>query len=517
MKPYGQIDMTDTNEFRLLVMSDLHYGSRGDPAHPRRNDPLSAELALRAIADARRRGGFDALAIAGDLTGEHRAPDAADVLADLAGQVRHALGETPLLVVPGNHDGDPARIASLFGQTFGERDLGGYRFVTFADPYTQDEHCTRRDEDRALLARAARDGKPLVVLQHNPMNPVIEDAYPYMLTNRQAVMDDYRRCGVVLSISGHYHPGQDVSEEGGVRYVTAPALYEAPFGYLLVTLRGRQIRVERRQLAIPPDWPALWDCHVHTPFAYCGSGLRAADTIDRARLFGLAGLCFTEHAPQLYCNDGDFFAGQYIANPALWREGKHARMPEFRRQFLPLRSAFVKVGLEVELDGEGRLTLADEDRHWPDLLVGAVHFLRGLDQDPQGHPELNRDFMAVCEGLLAGGVDILAHPWRFFSWFKHRVPVELYDDLARMLAAHGTAAEINFHSNTTDPAFLEACLKRGVKIAFGSDTHRLHQVGNLSGHLALLQQVAGVRDPRDVADLLFVPGQSKTGGRSVRC
>lgn len=497
--------MADKTEFRLLVLSDIHAASKGDANHPGRNCLLGCELARRALDDARRRGGFDAVAVAGDLTDDPQAPDAADHLAALAEMLRQAAGQAPLLVVPGNHDGDAHRVAAIFGQTPGQRDIGGYRFVTFADSYAEGDVCTRTEEDRRRLDAAARDGLPIIAIQHNPMNPVIVDDYPYMLTNREQVMRDYHRCGVLLSISGHYHPGQELSKEDGVRYVTAPALCVSPFGYLMITLRGREVRVERRQLAIPADWPPLWDCHVHTPFAYCGSGLETADTIDRAHLLGLAGLCFTEHAPQLYCNDGDFFAGQYIGNPALWREAKHSRMAEFHRQVLPLRSDFVKVGLEVELDGEGHLTLADEDRHWPDLLVGAVHFLRGLELDPQGHPGLNRHFMTACEGLLAGGVDILAHPWRFFSWFKHRVPTELYDELAKMLSAHGVAAEINFHSNTTDPAFLEACLKRGVKIAFGSDTHRIHQVGNLSGHLDLLQKVAGTSDPAQLEKLLFHP------------
>ena len=73
------------------------------------------------------------------------------------------------------------------------------------------------------------------MLQHNPMNPVIENAYPYMLTNREQVMADYAKVGVTLSLSGHYHNGRAETLVDGVHYFTAPAICEGQFPYTIVT------------------------------------------------------------------------------------------------------------------------------------------------------------------------------------------------------------------------------------------------------------------------------------------
>jgi histidinol phosphatase-like PHP family hydrolase len=227
--------------------------------------------------------------------------------------------------------------------------------------------------------------------------------------------------------------------------------------------------------------------------------------IARARTFGLSGLCLVEHAPQLYCEADDFWVGNHIRKPKLWREAKHPRMAEFRERILPLRGDFVRVGLEVELDADGRLTLQDEDRDWPDLLVGAVHFLEAGDVDSLSDKVLVEQFMQACRGLLAAGVDVLAHPWRLFGRRKKPVPLELYEQLADMLAGAGTAAEINFHIQRPGAEFFRLCIQRGVKIAFGSDAHRLHDVGNLWAHLEMLEEFAGTKDPAELAKLLFVP------------
>ena len=69
----------------------------------------------------------------------------------------------------------------------------------------------------------------------------------------------------------------------------------------------------------------------------------------------------------------------------------------------------------------------------------------------------------------------------------------MYATVAEMLAGRAIAAEVNYHTNSPDPRFVEACLARGVKIALGTDAHALWEVGELAPHLAVLRE-AGVRD-----------------------
>ena len=58
------------------------------------------------------------------------------------------------------------------------------------------------------------------------------------------------------------------------------------------------------------------------------------------------------------------------------------------------------------------------------------------------------------------------------------------------------AAEINFHGNEPYPEFLELCIREGVKISLGSDSHNLYEVGFFHPHLALLRDL-GVYDRLD--------------------
>ena len=99
-----------------------------------------------------------------------------------------------------------------------------------------------------------------------------------MLTNRSEVMRDYSEADVLLSISGHFHTGQELHTVGGVRYFTAAALQDPDYSYAMVTLRERDVTAEIRPLTLKDDLP-LVDSHSHTEFAYCGVDISAAQAV----------------------------------------------------------------------------------------------------------------------------------------------------------------------------------------------------------------------------------------------
>ena len=496
----------DSNDFRLLVIADLHHApGAGEPSQdcPLRRIDMAAELLRRAIDDAEHRGSFDAIALMGDLLDNGRRPDSQAGLEQLRDVVRAAAPGKPLLLVPGNHDGEGDPLFSAFQCRPGLHTVGPYRFMVFADRYRPGDFCTRSEEDRRLLSDlAGQEGGPIVVLQHNPMNPAIEDpGYPYMLTNRPEVMADYQRAEVLLSLSGHVHWGQELNFEGGVGYFTCPALCESPYYYAIVTLRGREVSIRTHRLQFDAA-PPMVDVHVHTEFAFCGKNISAPKMIARAHEFGLSGLVLTEHVPQLYVQADDFWNGRHVRQIGLWRDPAHWRIEQFRAAMDLVRDGgYVKIGLEVEVDAAGEIILRDEDRDWVDVLVGAVHFL------PQEIPTLSdeqmaEEFMKSTGALLRAGVHVLAHPLRLFGWHKRATPSELFDPLAKMLAEAGTAAEINFHLNRQHEEFFRRCIERGVKIAFGSDSHEVYEAGNLGANLDLVQRIAG---RQDVRELLYYP------------
>ena len=114
-------------DFRLLIIADVHHAAAGAaPSHPRRRVELAAELLRRAIEDTKHRfcetgGAIDAIALMGDLLddGSQSNPASQANLEQLRDVLAAAAPEVPLLVVPGNHDGDAERMLRTFGSARG--------------------------------------------------------------------------------------------------------------------------------------------------------------------------------------------------------------------------------------------------------------------------------------------------------------------------------------------------------------------------------------------------------------
>lgn len=243
------------------------------------------------------------------------------------------------------------------------------------------------------------------------------------------------------------------------------------------------------------------DCHCHTEYAYCGTDVTATEAITRSKQVGLRGLCFTEHAPQLYGSPEDFWEVRHI-NELSWRN-THGRMAEFKEFAEKLRGdGFVIAGFEVELDAGDVLTIKDEDRQWADIIIGAVHWLPG-DFKNFSDGDFTEEFMRVTCKILELGVDVLAHPFRLFNSHRRQADKSMYTEIAGMLAQTDTAAEINLHhTSLPNPDFIALCIEHGVKISLGTDAHAVEELANFNEHIKILQRAAG---REDIADLLYIP------------
>ena len=233
-----------------LVLADLHYV--GEANHvcpiPERQSALGPVLlkgAFRRLQDEGIRVGV--VIVLGDVVDSGVADGAALDLAAVAEQVR-ALG-VPVLAVPGNHDGDYERFARIWACQPGLHEVSGHGFLVFHDHVDAHKVTIRPPQGVAhpVAVASERPGLPLVALQHNPLHPHIEADYPFMLANADAVLSGYQDAGVILSLSGHYHPGQAAHRvdggADGLTCYTAPALCEEPFRFARVRLRGREVEV----------------------------------------------------------------------------------------------------------------------------------------------------------------------------------------------------------------------------------------------------------------------------------
>jgi predicted MPP superfamily phosphohydrolase len=235
----------------ILVISDLHYVREADHvcALPQRKSALGPAVLRQALAHLRHRGIEVGLVIMlGDIVDNGLADGADKDLQTVAASARRS--SLPLLVIPGNHDGDFERFARIFECGPGLHEVKGYGFLLFHDHVGPEDVTTRPPQGLELPAKVASRNPelPLVALQHNPLHPHIDSRYPYMLTNSKAVLSGYDQSGVILSLSGHYHPGQPAHSVGNVICYTVPAACEEPFPFAHVHLEGREVEVQEHAL-----------------------------------------------------------------------------------------------------------------------------------------------------------------------------------------------------------------------------------------------------------------------------
>lgn len=274
-----------------------------------------------------------------------------------------------------------------------------------------------------------------------------------------------------------------------------PDFCRAPFEAVLADVGADgSIRAERVPMAVE-KLPGVTDFHVHTRMAYCCENMDIPKALRMAELSNIETVAFIEHSGQLYFDVDDYWAGRYVWKTRGKADGCPAvcRMPGYEETIREGRrsGAFLN-GFELDVDRNGDIILDESDRRFAQVRLGAYHHMA---EKYDAHIA-SRQFLFCTEALLKYGVHILAHPFRIFPWSGMAKPKELYEPVAELLRRCGVAAEVNFHQNDPEPEFFEICLKKGVKIALGSDSHNLYEVGFFLPHFRFLAElgVAGRLD-----------------------
>lgn len=336
-----------------------------------------------------------------------------------------------------------------------------------------------------LLSSGAPEKAPDKGFVHIPSDPAFRpDA---------SVVQHLKERHCLCCISGALPPDRD----GGVHFFRPDAFSEDPFRFAVLTVDGDSGRfeVEQEQFRLPPG---LMDSHVHTPLAYCSENMSMRAVMEIAELEGLEKVVFTEHSGHLYSPIRDYWSG----DKSRWFESfpdfvpfQVDRTDLFFQLFHGLDPARCLKGMELDVDSRGNMVLGKGIRERLDLTLGAVHVLN-RELSPEKKVE---QFLLLVKSLIAGGIDILAHPFRVFSWDGvGEKPEALFDPLVRLLKENNVAAEINFHRNRPDPVFTRKCIDAGVKIALGSDSHNLYEVGFFQPHLRFLREIGYNGDLQDI-------------------
>ena len=233
---------------KIGVISDVHFDQTAAPALAARRSDVADVLFLRAVHRLNRMVLPDVTLLLGDLIDCGDTPAAREHLEHLR-EIADLI-EGPLIVIPGNHDGDPETFYSVFEKPPAVRDVNDVRFAPFVDPEEPGYNARRTPRDLARMAEArAGFSGPIASVQHVPLFPPGASECPFHYTNADEVIATMRCHGIALAISGHYHPGMDLVRTEGLSFLAAPALCEAPFRFLEIDLLGEDIRVRDHALS----------------------------------------------------------------------------------------------------------------------------------------------------------------------------------------------------------------------------------------------------------------------------
>lgn len=463
---------------RIAAIADVHYAPGSLEQCGARRSAIADILLLRAVRRVNRFIKPDLTVMLGDLV-DDGSRDGLERLKQIID-----LLDSPCVVIPGNHDGDLDTFYSVYQRPPECLDIKGVRIVSFVDREEPGYNARRSKADIARMgrARSGYDG-PTISLQHVPLFPPGASASPYGYTNAAAVWSAFQRNHFTLALSGHWHAGDDLAQHGAV---IVPALCEAPFAFTEITIEGDRVQTRRHELALPRD-SKLVDCHVHTQFAYCGENLDMAAALGLAREYGLAGISLTEHSGQLYFDPDTFWGASFLRDGIETRHGRSNRMPAFLAEAGRHRPPAL-IGLEIDCDDWGRPVVRAEDMAGVDVRIGAIHWLQELRKPEPDYDAAAEEMLGRLSKFLSSGIQILAHPLRLFRECPDHLPQGLIPRLTDMLRKHDVAAEINFHNQETPPELVQACIKSGVKMAFGSDAHNLCEIGEFYPHLELMRR-----------------------------
>ena len=475
---------------KIVVLTDVHYASEVNKGCPERKGEFGDILLLRAVHRINRYLKPDIVLILGDLVD--------DACIENLKKIREILDllTVPWLVLPGNHDCSPEEFSSVFPALPEYVDINNCRFIPFVDEERPEFNAWRSPQDIEKMATLASSWNgPVISVQHVPLFKPGDVNRCYNYTNADDIFQVIKRNGISHLISGHYHAGYQLLDQADYISVATPSLCDAPFRFheIDISENGKTI-LQEHQLALPVE--KLVDYHIHSNFAYCNENMDFEKASKLGEFFNLDKIAFAEHSGHLYYASQNYQAG--ICTAENLSRFSESRMPQYWQQANDRKSGNMMIGLEIDADIYGKPVILPEDREKAEISLGAMHF---FPQDIQDNPETaDVAFREIFSSFIQTPIDILAHPFRIFRRYNLKPGPQLYPFVVRKLKEHNIAAEINFHTNDPKVEFVQMCLEENVKLAFGSDSHNLYEVGEFYPHLSMLKK-AGYSG--DFDDILF--------------
>ncbi|MBL8992275.1 MAG: metallophosphoesterase [Spirochaetia bacterium] len=243
---------------KIAFITDIHFRQAvpGASPVPARKCREMAELLPRAF-EATAKEKPDLLICTGDLVDDPSHPNA---VADLE-KLREWFGAfpSPQIILPGNHDPEADRFYQTIPRPEKKIQIGGVEFLNFWDDFRPaGEEARVRPKASLREMEAALSEIPIgneltILSQHYLIYPERNEGYPHNYGNDReirAILEKSPRR--LLNVSGHFHSGVPLCEEGGVSYFVGRAFCEKPHPFYLFEILNGEIKIREAALEARP-------------------------------------------------------------------------------------------------------------------------------------------------------------------------------------------------------------------------------------------------------------------------
>jgi len=170
-------------------------------------------------------------------------------------------------------------------------------------------------------------------------------------------------------------------------------------------------------------------------------------------------------------------------------------------------------GVEVEIFGDGSISISKQRSTMCDFVLGGIHSLDGINFWRDLKPILNPSRYVECIRIALEAamesqiIDALVHvtwlPEAIRSQSKKLITHEWMKSLTHTALDNNVAIELSGAWEVPNVEFVRLCLKHGVKVSVGSDAHTVKEIGNVAYPLKILNLVNVKLED------LFIPKEKK--------
>ena len=250
----------------------------------------------------------------------------------------------------------------------------------------------------------------------------------------------------------------------------------------------------------------LFDCHCHTERSECADDVTLAKYVDIARTTNQV-FVVTDHSAHIfYPPDKPWGLWGEEAETLFYRHYEEGieRAREYAATLLAARTGGMLAGIELDVLHDGAIVFDTDLLADLDFVLGAVHGIRGLDGKDVERAVENQKTRTLA--LMETGVDVLAHPFREWAQQECELPGHLVEWIVHAARDAGVALEVNSHYAIPefDLPMIRLCAENGVRLALGTDAHRMSEFGDFAYHREILQR-AGIAESDWERYLLSAP------------